>query len=250
VIARGSQNCTIRTVLARDIALSCAWIASSKDFLKVEKIVVRLRLLITLRIKSVILFIYFLILANMAPPSAKQLPPFPEPPSIDSIKALVTTLAPTLNGVWTVDLKKSDPMAEFIKLMGAPWAIVKIIQMSGEPSATRTFLLSEAGLEDTIESKGSLGNRKDKTQWEFKEFSRLNPMGMPPSPSLLWIDSEKRIVMLAHNVTKVLRITTTLQPVERSVDGKLETLVAILNVTDADGKEALTIKRVMTRVCA
>ena len=184
----------------------------------------------------------------MAPP--KQLPPFPSISSPEAISELVKDLAPSLNGKWTVDLKQSDSISEFIGLMGAPWAVVKLVKIGGEPSATRTFSLTETGLEDTIDSKGALGNRKDYCKWLFEEFSRINPMGMPPSRSLLWIDSEKRIVMLAHNVTKVLRITTTLQPVERSVDGKLETLVAILNVTDADGKEALTIKRVMTRVCA
>jgi hypothetical protein len=184
----------------------------------------------------------------MPPISVKQLPLFPNPPSIETITSLVTDLALKINGIWTVDLKQSDSIAEFIELMGAPWAISKLIKVSGEPTATRTFILTESGLSDTIESKGALGKRKDITNWEFKEFTRINPMGMPPSPSLLWIDDEKRLVMMAHNVTKLLRITTTLLPIMIDESSKIETLTAKMLITDVDGKEVLSLKRVMTRI--
>jgi len=182
----------------------------------------------------------------MAP--LKNLPPFPSISSPDAISALAKELAPSLNGIWTVDLKQSDSISEFIGLMGAPWAVVKLIQIGGEPSATRTFLLTETGLEDTIDSKGALGNRKDYCKWLFEEFSRINPMGMPPSPSLLWIDSEKRLVLMAHNLAKGLRISTTFHQIVTSEDRKIDTLVAYISVTDADGKEVLKVKRVMTRI--
>jgi hypothetical protein len=78
----------------------------------------------------------------MPPISVKQLPLFPNPPSIETITSLVTDLALKINGIWTIDLKQSDSIADFIELNGAPWAISKLIKVSGEPTATRTFILT------------------------------------------------------------------------------------------------------------
>ena len=177
-----------------------------------------------------------------------SLAPLPAPPASAQSEAAVASHAASLSGTWQLDLKRSDPIFAFAGLMGAPWAIMQAMKLSGESAVTRKLSLSAAGLADSVTTSGVLGNKTELTTWTWAPFERPSPMGMPPNPASLSLDAEGRLVMIVLNKAKALRVETTAESVAR--EGAVEVLTMRLRVTDAAGKEALALRRVFTRKAA
>ena len=181
---------------------------------------------------------------------APPLPPLPPAPAPERVAAAVAAHAAALGGApWALDLKRSDPIFAFVTLMGAPWAIVQAMKMGGEPATTKALALSAAGLADTTSSSGIIGSRTEAIQWTWAPFERPSPMGMPANPACLSLDDAGRLVMIVLNAAKALRVETTVVGVAHEGE-RLEVLTLQMRVTDAAGKEAVSLRRVFTRARA
>ena len=170
------------------------------------------------------------------------LPALPAPPADDAIAVAVERWAPLLNGLWVLDLKRSDPIFALIELMGAPWLIVKALKASGESVARRTLTFSAAGLRDVMETTGVMA-RRDESVWTWAAFMRAVPVG-EPQPAALSLDADGKLLTLMQNVPKALAVASVLD-VEGA--GAEAALVFAVIVTDAEGKERLRLRRVFVR---
>jgi hypothetical protein len=178
-------------------------------------------------------------------------PPLPAPCAPDLIAARVAALAPTLNGAWLLDARRSAPMAAFAQLMGAPLAVVQLIKLAGcESRAERTLALSDEGLADELVVAGGLltPKRSERTCWQWRVFQRASLVGS--MPAVLSFDALGNLQLVAQNAARGLLVTTTLLPVapDPLAPATQDLLEQELTVTDAAGTERATLRRYFTRV--